>query len=107
MAPDTRLNRDVALKLVPDAFTRDPDRLARFKREAQVVASLNHLNTAAIYGFEDPGTQALVFELVEGPTVADRIVQGPTCSERHTRNRAQANNSGIRARSATGAGEVR
>jgi len=73
-ARDTKLNREVALKVLPDAFTRDPDRLARFKREAQVLASLNHPHIGAIYGFEDSGeTHALVLELVEGDTLADRI----------------------------------
>ncbi len=77
-AKDTKLNRDVALKVLREVFTLDPDRLARFKREAQVLASLNHPNIAAIYGFEESnGTQALVLELVEGPTLADRIAQGP------------------------------
>src|SRR5580765_4795618 len=77
-ARDTKLNRDVALKVVPDAFLLDSDRLARFEREAQVLASLNHPNIAAIYGFEDSkGVQALVLELIEGPTLADRIDQGP------------------------------
>src|SRR5438552_4532556 len=77
-ARDTKLNRDVALKVLPDAFALDPERLARFKREAQVLASLNHPNIAAIYGFEDSGsTHALVLELVEGPTLADRIAHGP------------------------------
>jgi serine/threonine-protein kinase len=77
-ARDTKLNRDVALKILPDAFAADPDRLARFRREAQVLASLNHPNIAAIYGFEDSGsTHALVLELVEGPTLADRIAKGP------------------------------
>src|SRR4030095_11438199 len=77
-ARDTRLNRDVALKVLPDAFTLDPDRLARFKREAQMLASLHHANIAAIYGFEEfEGVQALVLELVEGPTLAERIAQGP------------------------------
>src|SRR5262249_47498580 len=67
-ARDTRLNRDVALKVLPEAFATDPDRLARFKREAQVLASLNHPTIAAIYGFEDgEGVHALVLELVEGP----------------------------------------
>ena len=70
-ARDTRLNRDVALKVLPDAFTIDPDRLARFRREAQLLASLNHPNIAAIYGFEESnGVQTLVLELVEGPTLA-------------------------------------
>ena len=77
-ARDTQLNRDVALKILPDAFAADPDRLARFQREAQVLASLNHPNIAAIYGIEEAeGTRALVLELVEGPTLADRIAQGP------------------------------
>jgi serine/threonine protein kinase/WD40 repeat protein len=77
-ARDRRLNRDVALKIVPDAFATEPDRLARFKREAQILASLNHPHIGAIYGFEDAGaTQALVLELVEGPTLADRISHGP------------------------------
>jgi serine/threonine protein kinase len=77
-ARDTKLNRDVALKVLPEAFALDADRLARFKREAQVLASLNHPNIAAIYGFEDAaGAHALVLELVEGLTLADRIAQGP------------------------------
>jgi eukaryotic-like serine/threonine-protein kinase len=77
-ARDTTLNRDVALKVLPEAFILDPDRLARFKREAQVLASLNHPNIAAIYGFEGSNDgQALVLELVEGPTLADRLAHGP------------------------------
>jgi WD40 repeat protein len=77
-ARDTKLNRDVALKILPTVFAADSERLARFKREAQVLASLNHPNIAAIYGFEDSGsTHALVLELVEGPTLADRITKGP------------------------------
>ena len=73
-ARDRKLNRDVALKILPELFALDPDRLARFKREAQVLASLNHPNIAAIYGLEDAaGVRALVLELVEGPTLADRI----------------------------------
>ena len=76
-ARDAKLNRDVALKVLPDAFALDPDRLARFRREAQVLASLNHPHIGAIYGFEDSGaTHALVLELVEGPTLDDRIGQG-------------------------------
>ena len=76
-ATDTQLNRQVALKILPDAFAADPDRLARFTREAQILASLNHPNIAAIYGIEEAeGTRALVLELVEGPTLADRIKQG-------------------------------
>ena len=77
-ATDTQLNRQVALKILPDAFASDPDRLARFTREAQILASLNHPNIAAIYGIEEAeGTRALVLELVEGPTLADRISKGP------------------------------
>jgi Tol biopolymer transport system component len=77
-ARDTKLGRDVALKILPDAFTLDGDRIARFRREAQVLASLNHSNIAGIYGVEDSGsTHALVLELVEGPTLADRIAKGP------------------------------
>ena len=77
-ATDTKLNRQVALKILPEAFATDPDRLARFQREAQVLASLNHPNIAAIHGLEDSeGTKALVLELVEGPTLADRISKGP------------------------------
>jgi Tol biopolymer transport system component len=77
-ARDAKLNRDVALKILPDAFATDPNRLARFRREAQVLASLNHPNIGHIYGFEDSGaTHALVLELVEGPTLADRIKPGP------------------------------
>src|SRR5262245_49922012 len=73
-ARDTRLNRAVALKVLPDAFTRDADRLARFKREAQVLASLNHPNIGAIYGLEQSQQiQALVLELVDGPTLAEMI----------------------------------
>ena len=76
-ATDTQLNRQVALKILPDAFAKDPERLARFKREAQILASLNHPNIAAIYGIEEAeGTRALVLELVEGPTLADRISKG-------------------------------
>jgi serine/threonine-protein kinase len=77
-ARDTKLNRDVALKVLPEEFALDADRLARFKREAQVLASLNHPSIAAIYGFEEcNGLHALVLELVEGETLADRIAKGP------------------------------
>ena len=77
-ARDTRLTRDVALKIIPDAFSLDADRLARFQREAQVLASLNHPNIAAIYGLEEAaGVKALVLELVDGETLADRIARGP------------------------------
>jgi serine/threonine protein kinase len=73
-ARDSRLNRDVALKVLPDQFASDADRLARFQREAQVLASLNHPNIAAIHGLEEG---ALILELVEGPTLADRLTTGP------------------------------
>jgi len=77
-AHHTALKRDDALKVLPDAFASDPDRLARFRREAQVLASLNHPNIAHVHGLEQSdGVQALVMELVEGPTLADRIAQGP------------------------------
>ena len=70
-ARDTKLDRDVALKVLPEAFTADPDRLARFEREAKVLASLNHPNIGSIYGLEEgEGVRALVLELVEGPTLA-------------------------------------
>src|SRR5579864_7485165 len=73
-ATDTKLNRDVAIKILPEAFAQDADRMARFAREAQVLAALNHPNIAAIYGVEE---RALVMELVEGPTLAERIGTGP------------------------------
>jgi serine/threonine protein kinase len=77
-ATDTKLNRDVALKFLPEQFTSDLDRLERFQREAHVLASLNHSNIAAIYGFEDSAAmRALVMELVEGSTLAERIAMGP------------------------------
>src|SRR6185295_14578296 len=76
-AKDTKLGRDVAIKVLPDSVAADPERLARFHREAQVLASLNHPNIAAIYGFEDSdNAHALVLELVDGPTLADRITRG-------------------------------
>src|SRR5450755_1650184 len=77
-ARDSKLGRDVAVKVLPEAFARDPERLGRFAREAQVLASLNHPNIAAIYGFEDSaGAHALVMELVEGPTLADLVASAP------------------------------
>lgn len=77
-ATDTKLKREVALKVLPELFALDAQRMARFEREAQVLASLNHSNIAAIYGLEESnGTKALVMELVEGPTLAERIKQGP------------------------------
>jgi Tol biopolymer transport system component len=77
LARDTKLGRDVAIKILPEIFTLDQNRLARFEREAQVLASLNHPHIAAIYGFEESGgLRGLVLELIEGPTLADRLVQG-------------------------------
>jgi serine/threonine protein kinase/Tol biopolymer transport system component len=77
-ARDTKLNRDVALKVLPENLAGDLERMARFRREAQVLASLNHSNIAAIYGIEDNAhTPALIMELVEGLTLADRIARGP------------------------------
>ena len=77
-ATDTNLKRTVAIKVLPEAVATDGERLARFQREAEVLARLNHPNIAAIYGLEkSDGTAALVMELVEGPTLADRIAQGP------------------------------
>ena len=76
-ARDTRLQRDVAVKILPHAFTDDPDRRLRFEREARVLASLNHPNIATIHGIEDgDGIHALVMELVDGETLADRIARG-------------------------------
>ncbi len=77
-ARDTRLQRDVAVKILPHTFTADSDRRARFEREARVLASLNHPNIATIHGVEDAdGIHALVMELVEGETIADRLGRGP------------------------------
>ena len=80
-ATDTKLKRDVAVKVLPSHVAADPERLARFQREAEVLASLNHPNIAAIYGLEDAaGSKALVMELVEGPTL--RVAHG--CNIRTT-----------------------
>jgi Tol biopolymer transport system component len=76
-ARDTKLGRDVALKILPDSFAQDRERLARFQREAQVLASLNHQHIGAIFGLEESsGVSALVLELIAGPTLADRIAEG-------------------------------
>ena len=76
-ARDTKLNRDVALKVLPDLFASDADRLARFTREAQTLASLNHPNIAHIHGLEESGgVRALVMELVEGDDLSERISRG-------------------------------
>src|SRR5688572_1870465 len=74
VARDTRLGRDVAIKVLPAAFTRDVERMARFEREARILASLNHPHIGAVYGFEEAGdVRGLVLELVDGDTLADRI----------------------------------
>ena len=76
-ATDSKLGRSVAIKVLPEAFSRDTDRATRFEREARVLASLNHPNIAAIYGLEESsGTMFLVLELVEGDTLADRLQTG-------------------------------
>ncbi len=77
-ARDGKLGRDVAIKVLPEEFAEDDERLARFEREAKLLASLNHPNIASIYGLEESdGVTALVLELVEGPTLAQRIAEGP------------------------------
>ena len=77
-ATDTKLNRDVALKILPEQFASDSQRMGRFQREAEVLASLDHSNIGQIYGIEEAGqTKALVLQLIEGPTLAERIAQGP------------------------------
>jgi serine/threonine-protein kinase len=73
-ATDTKLNHDVAIKILPGSFAADPDRLVRFTREAQVLASMNHPNIAAIHGVEE---RVLILELVEGPTLAERLAARP------------------------------
>jgi serine/threonine protein kinase len=86
-AQDTKLGRDVALKVLPEAFANDADRMARFQREAPLLASLNHPNIGSIYGLEDSGrVHALVMELVEGPTLAERLaVAAPSAPVGHSR----------------------
>ena len=77
-ATDKKLNREVALKILPQSFAQDPQRMGRFTREAQVLASLNHQGIASIYGLEEAnGTKALVMELVEGEDLSERIARGP------------------------------
>src|SRR5436190_7917525 len=76
-ARDTRLGRDVAIKILPDSFAQDPERLARFQREAQLLAALNHPHIAGIYGLEDAGdTRFLVLELVDGESLAQPLEAG-------------------------------
>src|SRR5438552_12164731 len=75
---DSKLKRDVAIKILPEEFSRDSDRLSRFQREAEVLASLNHPNIAAIYDFQEATeSKFLVLELVDGDTLAERIQRGP------------------------------
>src|SRR6516162_4393272 len=77
LARDTKLKREVAIKVLPDEFSRDADRVSRFQREAEVLASLNHPNIAAIYDLEEAqGSKFLVLELVDGETLADRLERG-------------------------------
>src|SRR5437879_2721417 len=77
-ARDTKLKREVAIKILPEEFSRDPDRVSRFQREAELLAALNHPNIAAIYDLEEAnGTRFLVLELVEGDTLAERLQRGP------------------------------
>jgi serine/threonine protein kinase len=88
-ARDTRLGRDVAIKILSHAFTADPDRLARFEREARLLASLNHPNVATIHGVEESdGVRALVMEFVEGETLSDRLARGASPSVRSPRYRS-------------------
>src|SRR5258708_14825125 len=76
-ARDSKLGREVALKILPETFTHDPERLARFGREAQLLAALNHPHIGAIYGLDEAnGIQFLVLELIDGETLQDRIVKG-------------------------------
>jgi eukaryotic-like serine/threonine-protein kinase len=96
-ATDTNLKREVAIKVLPESFAQDADRMERFQREAEMLASLNHVNIASIYGLErsaietgESGTiTALVMELVEGPTLAERLEQGPIPAIYRSRSRPQ------------------
>ena len=82
-ARDAKLNRDLAIKVLPEAVAQDPERLARFQREAQLLAALNHPNIGAIYGLEEAdGVEALVLELVEGETLAERLARGRDAGRR-------------------------
>ena len=102
-ARDTTLGRDVALKILPASFAGDPERLARFEREAKTLASLNHPHIAHIYGFERAGdTCALVMELVEGEDLSQRIARGRAAARRGAADR-EADRRG--ARSGTRAGD--
>jgi serine/threonine protein kinase len=90
-AKDQKLRRDVAIKVLPEEFAKDTDRVARFRREAMLLASLNHPNIASIYGLkESDGTHFLVLELIEGDTLADRIKRGPVTVEESLKLALQA-----------------
>src|SRR6186997_118838 len=89
-ARDTRLDRDVAIKTLPEEFEEDAERLARFQREAKLLASLNHANIAAIYGLDQyEGKHVLILELVEGETLADHLRRGPLAVDESQRLAAQ------------------
>src|SRR5512138_1028570 len=76
-AHDSKLKRDVAIKILPDAFAREPDRIARFEREAEILAGLNHSNIATVHDFQQSGDRHfLVMEVVEGETLAERLTRG-------------------------------
>ncbi|MCH9002650.1 MAG: serine/threonine protein kinase [Planctomycetes bacterium] len=82
LARDGKLDREVAIKVLPEAMTRDPERVARFEREAKVLASLNHPNIASVYGFDESnGTRFLVLEYVEGETLGSHLKRGPVATE--------------------------
>ena len=90
-ATDTKLKRQVAIKILPPSLAADADRLARFQREAEVLASLNHPNIAAIYGLEESGGMtALVMELVEGDDLSQRIARGAILSTKRCRSRSRS-----------------
>ena len=90
-ARDAKLNRDVALKILPDAFASDPDRLARFTREAQTLAALNHPNIAHIHGLEESGAvRALVMELVEGEDLGSGLHAARSRSTKRCRSRSRS-----------------
>ena len=100
-ARDTKLGRDVAIKILPDAFVADSDRVARFQREAQLLATLNHPNIAAIYGLDETdGKTAIVLELVEGQTLAEKLERAPierlAASSRRSAANCTANRGGAR-----------
>ena len=88
-AQDTKLDREVAIKVLPARFAQHPERLARFEREAKVLAALNHPNIAMIHGLEASNARAIVMELVEGPTLADRIASGAIPSDESLKIAAQ------------------